>query len=108
MSCIILEQFVASPVIFATWDIPFPALMNNESCQRITSLVHGRIGRLLMENAKVWTIANVLIYNMPLEWRTAVSNVGNIFWNAIISTVTTEDIVATTPAQHCQGTANQE
>ena len=42
---------------------------------------------LLVSNAKVWTLANVVIYNVPVDWRPAISNLVDILWQSIVSDV---------------------
>lgn len=90
--CILLEQFIACPLIFVLWDIPYPVLTGNERWQRIPLLMEAQLCRLLVANARLWTVANVLIYNIPMEWRTATMNVISIFWNSVVSSVTTEEV----------------
>ena len=40
-----------------------------------------------MSNAKVWTLANLVIYNSPVEWRPVVANFVDILWQSIVSDV---------------------
>ncbi len=40
-----------------------------------------------MSNAKVWTLANVIIYNAPVEWRPVIANVVDVLWQSIVSDV---------------------
>ena len=46
-----------------------------------------KLNGLLVSNAKVWTLANVVIYNVPVDWRPAISNVVDILWQSIVSDV---------------------
>jgi hypothetical protein len=39
----------------------------------------------LIDNTKVWTPANLLIYNAPLEFHAALANLVDIFWQSIVS-----------------------
>jgi hypothetical protein len=38
----------------------------------------------------VWTLANLVIYNAPLEWRLFIGNVIDIFWQSIVSDVSAD------------------
>lgn len=40
-----------------------------------------------MSNAKVWTLANVIIYNSSVEWRPVIANVVDVLWQSIVSDV---------------------
>ena len=43
-----------------------------------------------MANAKLWTPANILIYNVPLQWRVLTSNCFDLLWGAYLSSVAAE------------------
>ena len=49
-----------------------------------------RLGELLVANAKLWTPANLLVYNAPLEYRVLTSNVFDVAWAAICSSFVAE------------------
>ena len=72
-----LEQFCFCPVIFATYQIPCAVLQNGGRIDEIPAQVQARIGDLLVANAKLWTPANILIYNVPLQWRVLTSAIAS-------------------------------
>jgi Mpv17 / PMP22 family len=90
---VLLDQFLASPVVYALWDIPVPLLLSKsilaEESQRehvdIPRQVQTKLGGLLVENAKVWTLANAVIYNLPLEYRVVAQGLTDLFWQSIVS-----------------------
>jgi hypothetical protein len=82
---IILEQFVFCPIIYGIWEIPVSTLLNGAPPSRIQYEVKDKLGDMLIENAKVWTLANIFIYNAPLQYRTAMANVMDIIWQSIVS-----------------------
>jgi len=82
---ILLEQFVTCPIIYGIWEIPVSTLLNGAPPSRIQYEVKDKLGDMLIENAKVWTLANVIIYNSPLQYRPAVANVMDIIWQRILS-----------------------
>jgi hypothetical protein len=85
ISCIGLEQFIACPIIFALWEIPVPKLLGGAEAREIPVEIRNRLGPLLLDNAKLWTFANVLIYNVPLEFRVFASNLCDIVWQVVLS-----------------------
>ncbi|KAL9186204.1 hypothetical protein ACHAXT_005442 [Thalassiosira profunda] len=84
---IIIEQFFWCPIVFGTFEIPVSTLLNGGSVSTVQKEVDAKLGGLLVSNAKVWTLANVIIYNSPVEWRTAVSNIVDVLWQSIVSDV---------------------
>ncbi len=84
-SAIIIEQFVACPIIFGLWEIPAATLLNKSQIKRIPYEVKDKLNDMLIANAKVWTLANLIIYNTPLQYRVGLSNVIDIFWQSIVS-----------------------
>ena len=82
---ILLEQFIACPIVYALWDIPIPALLNGSGFVTIVERVRDRLGGLLFSNAKVWTFANTIIYNVPIEWRVLAMNFADLGWQVIVS-----------------------
>jgi len=61
--------------------------MNGGSFTTVQKEVDLKLNGLLISNAKVWTLANVVIYNAPVEWRPAVSNCVDVLWQSIVSDV---------------------
>lgn len=84
---IVIEQFVWCPVVFGTFEIPVSTLLNGGSFSTIRKEVDSKLNGLLVSNAKVWTLANVIIYNAPVEWRPPISNCVDLLWQSIVSDV---------------------
>jgi hypothetical protein len=82
---ILIEQFVTCPLVYGFWEIPVSTLLNGSSTSRILYEVKDKLGDMLIENAKVWTLANVIIYNTPLQYRSAISNIMDIIWQSVVS-----------------------
>lgn len=84
---IFIEQFFWCPIVFGTFEIPVSTLLNGGSFSTVKQEVVSKLGGLLVSNAKVWTLANIFIYNSPVQWRPAVSNCVDILWQSIVSDV---------------------
>ena len=91
LSCILLEQFLACPVIFALWDLPVPMLLGGTEPRDVPPRVRDRLGGLLVANAKLWTPVNAVLYNVPSEWRVLVSNGADLVWQAVVSATANAD-----------------
>lgn len=87
---ILIEQFVWCPLVYGTFEIPVSTLMNGGEVSGIQGEVKGKLNGLLVSNAKVWTLANLIIYNSPLEWRLFIGNCIDIFWQSIVSDVSAD------------------
>jgi len=87
---ILLEQFFWCPLVYGTFEIPLSTLMNGGELNGIKDEVDAKLNGLLISNAKVWTIANIVIYNAPLEWRLFIGNCIDIFWQSIVSDVSAD------------------
>jgi hypothetical protein len=99
---ILLEQFLAVPIIYTLWDIPLPILLSSTRDNRSIPLqIQKTLPGLLWDNAKVWTFANVLVYTAPLEYRVLVSSLVDVAWQSIVSShvMTTTTTTTTTPAE---------
>jgi hypothetical protein len=90
---VLLEEVIAMPIVMSLWDIPVPALLSGSPPRSIPSQVKSKIPELVVENAKVWTLVNILIYNIPVQYRLLVMSVANVFWQAIVSKITSAEIV---------------
>jgi hypothetical protein len=90
---VLLEEVIAMPIVMSLWDIPVPALLSGSPLSTIPSQVKSKIPELVVENAKVWTLVNILIYNIPVQYRLLVMSVANVFWQAIVSKITSAEIV---------------
>ena len=95
ISCIGLEQFIACPIIFALWEIPVPKLLGGATPIEIPSEIRNRLPPLLVDNAKLWTFFNMVIYNVPLEFRVAASNLCDIVWQVVLSKSLAKDDTGT-------------
>ena len=85
---ILIEQFVWCPLVFGLFEIPVSTALNGGGSLRVIKQeINDKLGGLLMDNAKVWTLANVLIYNAPVQYRTPISNIVDILWQSIVSDV---------------------
>mmetsp|Transcript_24643 Transcript_24643/g.50906 ORF Transcript_24643/g.50906 Transcript_24643/m.50906 type:complete len:322 (+) Transcript_24643:166-1131(+) len=87
---ILMEQFLWCPLVYGTFEIPVSTLMNGGEPSSIRGEVKNKLNGLLVSNAKVWTLANLVIYNAPLEWRLFIGNVIDIFWQSIVSDVSAD------------------
>jgi hypothetical protein len=47
--------------------------------------INNKLSDLLINDAKVWTPANLLIYNTPLEFCAVLANLVDIFWQSIVA-----------------------
>ena len=95
ISSILMEQFIACPIVYSLWDLPVPALLAGTEPSKIPSLVKDKLPGLLLDNAKVWTIANVVVYNLPVQWRVFAVSIAEIFWASIVSSVATSGETST-------------
>jgi len=85
ISCILLEQFVAAPIIFGLWDIPMLNLLLGTPVRKIPGEVKEKLIPILIANAKLWTFANIIIYNLPVQWRVTGVSLTDLLWSAIMS-----------------------
>jgi hypothetical protein len=83
---IALEQFVGSPIIFALWDIPLLSYLHGTPVAKLPGEVRKKLLPLLIANAKLWTLVNILIYNVPLQFRVAALSCADLVWQTILST----------------------
>lgn len=106
---LLVEQFLWCPIVFSFYLIPVSTILNRLSSgdvdNRVSNAKNGdgfqesvpvivrvaatevrdTLGQLLVTNAKVWTLANLIIYNVPLELRTITANIVDIIWATICS-----------------------
>lgn len=92
ISSVALEQFVACPIIYSLWDIPVPALLKGTPPKEIVEQVQGKVGGLLLENAKVWTLVNMIVYQVPIEFRVLFMSVCDVFWQSVVSDVAAAEL----------------
>jgi len=86
----VLEQFLWCPLVYGTFEIPVSTLMNGGRFGNVKGEVDSKLNGLLVSNAKVWTLANLVIYNTPLEWRLFLGNCIDILWQSIVSDVSAD------------------
>lgn len=90
VSSILMEQFIACPIVYSLWDIPIPAyLAGTTDPSKLLQLVKDKVPGLLLDNAKVWTLVNIIVYNLPVQWRVFAVSIAEIFWASIVSSVAT-------------------
>lgn len=87
IASLLLEQFVACPIIYGLWDLPILSIMNGEPLRNIPGIVRYKLLTLLVANAKLWTIVNVLIYNVPLKFRVLVWSMADLVWESFVSSI---------------------
>lgn len=83
-----MELGLACPFIYGFWDIPFMAL-GTMPISQIPKRVRSKLGGMLLASFKVWTPVNIVIYNIPVQFRLVVSCIADIFWQSIVSTIVT-------------------
>jgi hypothetical protein len=82
---IALEQFLWCPAVFGLFDLPVSTVLNGASVRRIPFEIRTKLGEMLKENAKLWTFANILVYNSPLRYRTGLASIFDVWWESILS-----------------------
>jgi hypothetical protein len=87
-----MEQFIACPVLYTFWDIPITSLLRGSPMRQIPAQIDEKLGPLLIANAKVWTIVNIITYNIPLELRVLYTSIADIIWQTINASITSKDI----------------
>jgi Mpv17 / PMP22 family len=104
--CILLEQCVVSPLLYAVWDIPVPALLSGSPIRQIPAQISSKMGPLLIANAKVWTPANLITYNLPTEFRVLFASCTDLVWQIVCSKITSSEIEVAPPTQQPRTTAS--
>lgn len=97
---IFLEQFLVCPILYSLWDIPVTSLMRDSTLRRIPDQIQEKLFPLLVANAKVWTLVNVVTYNIPLEYRLLFTSAASIVSESINSGITSKQVAVpetTTP-----------
>lgn len=92
---IMMEQFFVSPFLFMIWDIPLPALLRGTPLRQIPNQIQSKMGPLFVANAKVWTLVNLITYNIPVEYRVLFSSCADIVWQSINAGITSQEISPT-------------
>jgi hypothetical protein len=105
---ILMEQFLVCPLLFSLWDVPVTSLMRGSPMGQVPAQIHDKLLPLLVANAKVWTLVNVVTYNIPLEYRLLFTSAASIVSESINSGITSKEIVVvpeTTTAKQQQPAA---
>ena len=87
---ILMEQFLICPILFATWDIPITSIMSGTDVKQIPKQIDDKLIPLLTANAKVWTLVNVITYNIPLQYRLLFTSGASIVSETINSGITSK------------------
>jgi len=90
---LVLDFFVACPLIYSLWDIPLPALLSGSPWRDIPRQVKGKLGEMMLASLKLWTPFNILIYNSPLEYRVVLMSIADVFWQTIVSSIATRELL---------------
>jgi len=90
---ILMEQFLVCPLLFSLWDVPVTSLMRGSPMGQVPAQIHDKLLPLLVANAKVWTLVNVVTYNIPLEYRLLFTSAASIVSESINSGITSKEIV---------------
>eukprot|EP00535_Pseudo-nitzschia_heimii_P010696 CAMPEP_0197194444 /NCGR_PEP_ID=MMETSP1423-20130617/29234_1 /TAXON_ID=476441 /ORGANISM="Pseudo-nitzschia heimii, Strain UNC1101" /LENGTH=234 /DNA_ID=CAMNT_0042647867 /DNA_START=421 /DNA_END=1125 /DNA_ORIENTATION=+ len=90
---ILLEQFLVCPIWFSLWDIPVTSLMRGCPSGCVPAQIREKLAPLLVANAKVWTLVNVVTYNIPLEYRLLFTSAASIVSEAINAGITSKQVV---------------
>jgi hypothetical protein len=85
VALILAEQFITCPLIYGLWEIPVSTILNGASPSKIPNEVQSKMVPMLIDNAKIWTWANFVIYNVPLQYRAICGNIMDILWQSIVS-----------------------
>ncbi|OEU16935.1 hypothetical protein FRACYDRAFT_239531 [Fragilariopsis cylindrus CCMP1102] len=94
---ILMEQFLICPILFATWDIPITSIMSGTDVKQIPKQIDDKLIPLLTANAKVWTLVNVITYNIPLQYRLLFTSGASIVSETINSGITSKQGIEVTP-----------
>lgn len=90
---ILLEQFLVCPILFTLWDIPVTSTMRGCPAEQVPTQIREKLLPLLVANAKVWTLVNVVTYNIPLEYRLLFTSAASIVSESINSGITSKQVV---------------
>lgn len=80
-----MDLFVFCPLLFCTWDLPFPMLARGDPLESIPSKVQAKIGAILQDNTRVWMVPNLIIYSLPMHYRVVVTSCIDAVWQMMLS-----------------------
>ena len=94
-----MEQFLVCPLLFSFWEIPFTSVMLASSSSspedsattmwhHLPHEIHTKLGPLLVANAQVWTVANIVTYNIPYQYRILWASLASILSETINAGIT--------------------
>jgi hypothetical protein len=105
---ILMEQFLVCPLLFSLWDVPVTSLMRGSPMGQVPAQIHDKLLPLLVANAKVWTLVNVVTYNIPLEYRLLFTSAASIVSESINSGITSKEIVVVPETTTTTTTSKQQ
>jgi hypothetical protein len=94
---ILSEQFLVCPLLYALWDIPLTTLLLGSPPRQVPIQIQEKLGPLLVNNAKVWTVVNIITYNIPVEYRVLFSSAADVLWQVINAKITSQEIEIVPP-----------
>ena len=79
------EELLFAPLVTGLYVIPASLAQNRGlgALRHLPAEVRATLGPLLIQNARVWTLPNLLIYRAPLEYRVLASNVVDLVWGVV-------------------------
>jgi hypothetical protein len=89
---ILSEQFMVCPLLYGLWDIPLTTLLLGSPPRQVPIQIQEKLGPLLVNNAKVWTVVNIVTYNIPVEFRVLFSSAADVLWQVINAKITSQEI----------------
>jgi hypothetical protein len=99
---ILMEQFLICPILFTLWDIPITSIMSGTEVKQIPKQIDDKLIPLLTANAKVWTLVNIITYNIPLQYRLLFTSGASIVSETINSGITSKQEIIPVPQQTIQ------
>lgn len=91
LSSMVLEQCIAAPLIYSLWDLPILCLLKGIHFRAIPGVVRKKLPSFLVAHFKLWTLVNMLIYSIPMEWRVFSQSVFDVLWESIASTIASDE-----------------
>ena len=81
----VLEQVTFSPMVLALWDLPVPMLCRGDPWHQVPGQVRALLLPVCLENAKLWTWANLVVYSAPLPYRVALTSCADAVWQMLLA-----------------------
>jgi len=89
---IVLDLFIACPVLYGLLDIPIPAILSGASIREVVQQIRSKLGEMMIASLKVWTLVDVVIYNIPVKYRVVVNSMADVFWQSIVSNISSRGV----------------